>query len=109
MGNFVLNGCKPYPHGYNILKDSIEYFHIKDSFAAGAIVPPGCGEASIKEIISEHLGHAKKDFFVSIEPHLQTFDGFNALTDRTFDNPYKFETKEAAFEEAVKRFRALFE
>ena len=38
-----------------------------------------------------------------------TFDGFNALTERTFDNPYKFETREKAFEEAVKCFRNLFE
>lgn len=109
MGNFVLNGCKPYPEGYVLLSDSIEYFHIKDSLAAGAIVPPGCGEAMIKEIISEHLKNSEKDFFVSIEPHLQTFDGFNALTERTFDNPYKFETRERAFEEAVKCFRNLFE
>ncbi len=108
MGNFVLNGCKPYPDGYELLCDSIEYFHIKDSFAAGAIVPPGCGEAHIKEIINEHLKKSDKDFFVSIEPHLQTFDGFNALTDRKFDNPYKFETKKIAFEEAVCRFRELF-
>lgn len=108
MGNFVLNGCNPYPDGYNILSDSIEYFHIKDSLAAGAIVPPGLGEAKIKEVITDHLGKAQKDFFVTIEPHLQTFGGFNALTDRTFDNPYKFETREIAFEEAVKRFRELF-
>ena len=108
MGNFVLNGCTPYPEGYNLLSDSIEYFHIKDSLSAGAIVPPGLGEAKIKEVITEHLGKSKNDFFVTIEPHLQTFGGFNALTDRTFDNPYKFETREIAFKEAVKRFKELF-
>ena len=51
MGNFVLDGYKPYPDAYMLLRDYIEYFHIKDSLYAGAIVPPGCGEAQIAEIL----------------------------------------------------------
>ena len=45
MGNFVLDNYRPYPDAYMLLRDYIEYFHIKDSLSAGAIVPPGCGEA----------------------------------------------------------------
>lgn len=41
MGNFVLDNYKPYPDAYMLLREYIEYFHIKDSLYAGAIVPPG--------------------------------------------------------------------
>jgi hypothetical protein len=52
MGNFVLDGHEPYPYGYELLKEHIAYFHIKDSFAEGAIVPAGCGNAHIEEILN---------------------------------------------------------
>ena len=90
------------------LKHSIKYVQIKDALAAGAIVPAGCGEANIKEILSDYQSTVNSDFFVSIEPHLQTFSGLNQLAGKDFDNPYKFETKEKAFEEDLRLFRALF-
>ena len=97
MGNFVLDGCKPYPDGYEMLKEYIEYFHIKDSLARGAIVPAGKGEAHIQEILSAHMKYAMSDFFITLEPHLETFSGLNKLATKAFDNPYKFESAEAAF------------
>ncbi len=107
MGNFVLDGYRPFPDAYNMLKDYIGYFHIKDSLYAGAIVPPGEGEASIPEI----LGQVKKDFkcdiFVTLEPHLETFGGLNQLVGKAFENPYKYESPEAAFCEAVKRIKEI--
>lgn len=97
MGNFVLDGCTPYPTGYEMLKDYIEYFHIKDSLASGAIVPAGKGEARIADILTAHKKYAKRDFFISLEPHLETFSGLNKLVGKSFENPYKFESPEAAF------------
>lgn len=107
MGNFVLDNYKPFPDAYNMLKDYIEYFHIKDALYAGAIVPPGCGEACIPEIFEAVKKDFDRDVFVTLEPHLQTFDGLNQLVGKTFDNPYKFETGEAAFEEAVKKIKEI--
>ena len=107
MGNYVLEGVKPYTEGYDLLKDSIAYFHIKDALAAGAIVPPGCGEANIKEILEAHVKYAKDDFFVSVEPHLQLFSGLNALVGRKFDNPYKYNSEKEAFTDAVKKLKEL--
>ncbi len=106
MGNFVLDGYDPM-EAYELLRDYIEYFHIKDSLSAGAIVPPGCGEARIAEIISRHAEHSRKDFFVTLEPHLETFSGLNALVGKTFENPYKYETGEAAFTDAVSKIKAI--
>lgn len=107
MGNFVLENYKPYPDAFEILKKYIEYFHIKDSLAAGAIVPPGCGEANIAQILKAYGEYADKDFFITLEPHLQTFSGLHALVGKGFDNPYKYETQELAFAEAVNKIRAI--
>lgn len=107
MGNFVLDGYKPFPDGYEMLKDYIEYFHIKDSLYAGAIVPPGCGEASIPEIFSRVKKDFERDVLVTLEPHLETFSGLNQLVGKTFENPYKFESPEAAFNEAARRIKEI--
>lgn len=98
MGNFVLDKCQPYPYAYNLLRDYIEYFHIKDSLYVRAIVPAGKGEASIAEILKAHKAYAKKDFFISLEPHLETFSGLHQLVqEKRFENPYKFNSAEEAF------------
>ena len=107
MGNFVLDGHDPYPSAYNTLKDYIAYFHIKDSLFAGAIVPPGKGEAKIKEVLDDYRKTATATTFITLEPHLQTFSGLNALVGKAFDNPYKFETKEIAFRTAFEELSKL--
>lgn len=107
MGNFVLDGYKPFPDGYKMLKDYIEYFHIKDSLYAGAIVPPGLGEANIPEIFAQVKKDFDRDVLVTLEPHLETFSGLNQLVGKTFENPYKFESPEAAFDEAVHRIKEI--
>ena len=106
MGNFVLEGVEPYS-AYELLKEHVAYFHIKDALYEGAIVPAGKGEAKIKEILSLHREYAKEDFFVSLEPHLQTFTGLNALVGRPFENPYQYPDKKTAFSDAVTKFKEL--
>lgn len=106
MGNFVLDGYNPF-EAYNLLKNHIEYFHIKDALKKGAIVPPGKGEAQIQQILDAYKCEFSKDTFVTLEPHLQTFDGLNQLVGKAFDNPYKFETKEIAFDTALKDIKEI--
>ncbi len=106
MGNFVLDGHDPMK-AYETLKPYIEYFHIKDSLYAGAIVPPGKGEAQIQAILDKYKTEGKKDTFITLEPHLQTFSGLNALVGKKFDNPYKYENQQVAFTDAVERLREL--
>lgn len=107
MGNFVLDGHDPYPSAYQMLRQYIAYFHIKDSLFAGAIVPPGKGEAKIKEILDDYRSTAEKTTFVTLEPHLQTFGGLHALVGKAFDNPYKFENQQIAFRVAHEEFSKL--
>lgn len=106
MGNFVLEQEEPVA-AYKMLRDHIRYFHIKDALYEGAIVPPGCGNAKIGEILAEHKAFASKDFFISLEPHLQLFSGLNALVGRSFENPYKYESAELAFADAHKKLLEL--
>ncbi len=107
MGNFVLENEKPFPDAYELLKDYIAYFHIKDALYEGAVVPPGKGDANVENILKAHMASTDKDFFITLEPHLQTFSGLNALVGRSFDNPYKYENAKAAFTDAVNKLREL--
>lgn len=106
MGNFVLDGYDPMA-AYKLLSDYIEYFHIKDAFYSGGIVPAGKGEAKIKEILDDYKVNGGKDTFITLEPHLQTFSGLNALVGKSFDNPYKYEDQKAAFTDAVEKLKDL--
>ena len=106
MGNFALDGIDPLP-AYELLKDKIAYFHIKDALAAGAIVPPGKGEAQIAEILGRHAQYSAEDFFISLEPHLQLFSGLNALTHVRFENPYKYNDMKEAFIDALNKLKEI--
>lgn len=106
MGNFVLDGYAA-QDAYALLRDRITYFHIKDALRAGAVVPPGKGEAQIAAILRDYAQHAKRDFFATLEPHLQTFAGLNALVGKSFDNPYKYDTPQAAFADAVQKVKEI--
>lgn len=108
MGNFVLEGVEPYS-AYHLLKDHIQYFHIKDALSAGAVVPPGKGEANIRNILQEHMSDSANDTVITLEPHLQTFSGLNALAGRKFDNPYKYPDQETAFTDAVTKLKEMID
>ena len=107
MGNFTLEGVDPLA-AYELLKPYIEYFHIKDGCKNGAIVPPGCGDSMIGEILSCHKAYAANDFFTSLEPHLTVFSGLNSLVqDVTFTNPYTYPDSASAFDDAVVKFKEV--
>ena len=61
----------------------------------------------IKEILDDYKANGKKDTFITLEPHLQTFSGLNALVGKSFDNPYKYENQQAAFTDAVAKLKEL--
>ncbi|MBE6730907.1 MAG: sugar phosphate isomerase/epimerase [Ruminococcaceae bacterium] len=62
---------------YEMLKNYIAYVHIKDAVGPG-VVPAGMGDGKVKDILS--LLKAKGfEGFLSLEPHLSDFTGFNAL------------------------------
>jgi 3-dehydroshikimate dehydratase len=68
--NFVQVGVKPL-EAWNMLHDNVAYFHIKDALLdGGKIVPPGEGDASIREILKDAILNRGYNGFISLEPHL---------------------------------------
>ncbi len=64
---------------YEMLKPYIAYVHIKDAiWENGKVVPAGMGDGNLKTILS---GMKKDGYsgFLSLEPHLQDFEGFSRL------------------------------
>lgn len=106
MGNFALGKYDPW-YAYSLLKDKIEYFHIKDGTKKMEIVPPGLGEGRIKDILEDFAKTAERDVYITLEPHLQTFAGLKNLTSSEFSYPYAYETEQDAFLDALKRLREL--
>ncbi len=77
FANFIQCGYKPMD-AYKMLKNHIEYIHIKDArFSDKQVVPAGLGDGEIKEIIKDIV----KDYhgFFSLEPHLGIFKGLELL------------------------------
>ena len=63
---------------FDMLKKYVAYMHIKDSRDDKTIVPAGAGIGNIKYIIDE-LKKDGYDGFLSLEPHLGTFEGLKDL------------------------------
>ncbi len=77
--NFVQCGEVTWPDAYNLLKDYIEYVHVKDAvYSDKSVVPAGHGDGRIYEILKD-LYDSGFEGFLSIEPHLGNFVGFATL------------------------------
>ena len=64
---------------YEMLRPYISYIHVKDAMKAdGRVVPAGMGDGHVTEILAD-LKRNGFDGFLSIEPHLSRFDGFELL------------------------------
>lgn len=78
--NFVICGVKPYSEGYDMLKDYIEYVHIKDALMdEKQVVPAGQGDGEVRQLLTS-LQERGFDGFLSLEPHLAhagEFSGFS--------------------------------
>ena len=66
-------------YAYEILKDYIEYMHIKDArYVDNKVVPAGMGDGNVPYVLKA-LFENGYDGFVSLEPHLGHFAGLAAL------------------------------
>lgn len=76
--NFVQCGVDTLK-AFDMLKEHIEYMHIKDALSTdGSVVPAGYGNGNVKEIISS-LDKMGWSGFLSLEPHLGTFGQLKQL------------------------------
>lgn len=63
---------------FEMLKPYIAYMHIKDAKADGTVVPSGYGEGNVEYILKELFADGY-DGFLSLEPHLGSFEGLSDL------------------------------
>lgn len=76
--NFVQCG-QDTKKGFDLLKKYVEYMHIKDAkFADGEVVPSGYGDGNLEYILGELFKNGY-DGFLSLEPHLGSFEGLAKL------------------------------
>lgn len=86
--NFVQCG-QDTKYAFDNLKDYIEYMHIKDArFEDGKVVPAGMGDGNVAYVL-KGLFAGGYDGFLSLEPHLGSFAGLQALEldDKMMDLP----------------------
>jgi len=73
--NFVQCDEETYPKAWNMLKDYVVYMHIKDAkYSDHGVVPSGHGDGRVEDILTE-LSKTDKTYFLSIEPHLNGYQG----------------------------------
>lgn len=76
--NFVQCG-QDTKYAYENLKNYIEYMHIKDAlFEDGKVVPAGCGDGNVEYVLNALMENGY-DGFLSLEPHLGSFEGLANL------------------------------
>ncbi len=106
--NFIVDGHEPFPHAYGLLGDRIYYMHIKDATAERTIAPAGKGVGCIPSILADLNAKRNDKIFLSVEPHLKVFKGFEALetADKT-KMPNTYATSAEAFGAAVDALKAI--
>ncbi|WP_105616153.1 sugar phosphate isomerase/epimerase family protein [Vallitalea okinawensis] len=104
--NFIQCGVETYPHAFNLLKEHIVYFHIKDALDdSGKVVPSGYGKGHIETILTI-MKEANYEGFLSLEPHLGNFTGFAELEDVDIDETLE-NSGPAKFEVAANALKAI--
>ena len=74
--NFVQCGVDTLK-AWDILKDYIDYMHIKDALADGTVGPAGQGIGNVAEIVKMYAERGGQ--VLTLEPHLQDFVGLSGL------------------------------
>lgn len=110
-GNFAF--CRlDASEGYPLLKDYVEYLHIKDADENGIIVPPGKGVAGLAEtltaIASDRPGQT---VLLTMEPHLTDFVGLASLSAKgeLLRRKYVFSSPFEAFRTAYEAVKDMAE
>lgn len=86
---------------WELLKDRIDYMHIKDCVADGTVVPCGKGIGHVPEIVK--MFRAQGGNQLTLEPHLMLFDGFAYLEndDAKTQMGFVYANQREAFDAAV--------
>ena len=104
--NFIQCGEKPIEN-FAILKPYIFYMHIKDAMlATGAVVPSGCGDGNLRELI-EGISEKADGMILSVEPHLTVFAGLDKLQGEEVKHEFSYPDSETAFAAATDALKGI--
>lgn len=107
--NFVQSGQDTL-EAWDMLKDYIDYMHIKDSLSDGRVVPPGDGAGNLARLLRNYAAQGGR--VLTLEPHLTTFVGLAELEEsdsKSTVGGLSFASKPAAFDFAANRLKKLLE
>ncbi len=87
----------------------VHYLHIKDVNKAGMLVPAGQGEGCIPELIRLYRGLGGS--VLTLEPHLATFQGLDALEngEKSAINAFTYASGREAFDAAANALKQILE
>lgn len=107
--NFVQCGQDTWA-AWESLHPYIDYLHIKDALADGSVVPAGKGLGNVKRILDAY--RAQGGEHVTVEPHLQVFDGLAGLErdgQTSHVGGYCYASSDEAFDAACAALRELLQ
>ena len=87
----------------------VDYLHIKDCTADKAIVPAGTGDGRVREAILRHDALFSGESFLTLEPHLFIFVGYNEIDKHKLKHKLHFENKRESFACAAKALKGLLD
>lgn len=102
--NFIQCGQPTLP-AWELLAPYVEYLHIKDALPDGSVVPAGCGEGHLPELLEGYQGKV-----LTLEPHLAVFEGLASLERegaRSDVPKYRYASNREAFAAAAAALRGL--
>lgn len=105
--NFIQCGQATLP-AWELLHSYVEYFHVKDAFSDGRVVPAGCGEGHLPQLLAAYKAQGGR--VLTLEPHLSVFDGLKALEregEETKIDAFAYPTAEAAFDAAADALKGI--
>lgn len=104
--NFVQCGVDT-KKAWEMLKDYVEYLHIKDAVLDGTVVPAGVGLGNVPYIVKEYLSRGGE--VMTLEPHLFDFTGLAALENGKITSlgVSHYKDNDEAFDAATEALKAI--
>lgn len=106
--NFIQCGQETWS-AWELLRDRVEYLHIKDALTDGTVVPAGQGEGQLEDIVADYI--RRGGTACTVEPHLGSFVGLKAL-EREGDATrlgLAYPNSDSAFDAAVQALKGIVE
>ena len=95
---------------WQLLAPYVCYVPVKDALADGSVVPAGCGEGCLTQLLAAY--RAQGGSVLTLEPHLTVFDGLQALErpgEASVIGRYAYPDSNAAFDAAANALQALLQ